>query len=322
MQVLMADGKILMRTLFATILAIASIALVAPVTNAGPLDELRVTSDTKWLVHLDFDSFRHTQVGDFVNETLLGEHRDKIRSDFKRDFNFDLDWDKIKSITAFGSDYQIKPDQAGLMLIRTEPELQANFHQLLESKVDAGFGPLKIQPIKSEVEHLYAIAGELYIAVEPQGLFLLGKSRKQVETAKSVLAASSTPVQETEAFADYAELPNSMIFLAVADAFGEFNGLPAEARVLQLSKGGRLALCETDEDILLQLELKTKDKKTSRQIHSIVQGLLTLAMLGSEDERLTELAEAINVSSGDAIVTLKLELPIERALGTLKRFSK
>jgi hypothetical protein len=35
-----------------------------------------------------------------------------------------------------------------------------------------------------------------------------------------------------------------------------------------------------------------------------------------------ELAEAIKVSSGEAVVTLKLELPIERALGTLKRFTK
>ena len=311
-----------MTTSISKLLGLATIVVLLPSAHAGPLDQLNVASDTKWLVHLDFESFRGTQVGDFVNQSILGPHRDKIRTDFKNDFDFDLDWDKIKSITAFGSDYQIKPEQAGLMLIRTEPELQANFHQLLESKVDAGFGPLKIQAIKSDLNHLYAIAGELYIAVEPNGLFLVGKSRKQVETAKTTLSQAGIPIAEAEAFTQYPSLPNTMIFMAVADAFGDFDGIPAQARVLQLSKGGRLALCETDENIMLQLELKTKDKKTSRQIHSVAQGMLTLAMLGSDDERLIELAEAIHVSSGESIVTMKLELPIERALGTLKRFTK
>ena len=311
-----------MRTIFTNTLGIAVAIAFLPQVVAGPLDELQVSSDTKWLVHLDFDSFRGTQVGDFVNDSLLGPHRDKIREDFKRDFDFDLDWDKIKSITAFGSDYKIDSDQAGLMLIRTDPQLQKDFHTLLESKVDAGFGPLKIQAIKSEIEHLYSLAGELYVAVEPDGLFLLGKSRKQIETAKAALKTNHTPLSKVEAFSEYPSLPNTMIFLAVADAFGEFADTPPQARVLQMSKGGRLALCETDENILLQLELKTKDKKTSRQIHSVVQGMLTLAMLSSDDERLMELAEAIKVSSGEAVVTLKLELPIERALGTLKRFTK
>ena len=309
-------------TSISKILGITTLVFLLPAANAGPLDQLNVASDTKWLVHLDFESFRGTQVGDFVNQSILGPHRDKIRNDFKNDFDFDLDWDKIKSITAFGSNYQIKPEQAGLMMIRTEPQLQTDFHQLLESKVDSGFGPLKIQAIKSELNHLYAIAGELYIAVEPNGVFLVGKSRKQVETAKNSLSTSGIPIAEAEAFAQYPSLPNTMIFMAVADAFGDFEGIPAQARVLQLSKGGRLALCETDENIMLQLELKTKDKKTSRQIHSVVQGMVTLAMLGSDDERLIELAEAIHVSSGEAIVTMKLELAIDRALGTLKRFTK
>ena len=310
-----------MRFSLITCLGLAIAPLLVADLQAGPLESIRVTSDRKWLVHLDFDGFRGTQVGDFVNDTILGEQREKIRQDFLKDFDFDLNWDHIRSITAFGSDYQTHPEQAGVMLIRTKSKLQSDFHQLLESKVDAGFGPLKIQPIKSELEHLYSIAGELYVAVEPEGLFLLGKSRKQIEAAKRTLLESSTPVNEAEAFADYADLPDSMIFLAIADAFGDFAQIPPQAQILKMSKGARLALCETDENILLRLELKTHDNKTSQQIRSVVQGMLTLTMLSGGDPRLTELAEAIQVSSGDSIVNLKLELPIERALSALRRFT-
>ncbi len=296
--------------------------LLSVATQADPIDQLKVTTDTKWLVHLDLESFRKTQVGTYVNDTLLGQEREKIRADFKRDFNFDLNWDGIQSITAFGNSFAENVDQEGVLMIRTEPQLHTDFHTLLESKVDAGFGPLKIQPIKSSLEHLYSLAGELYVAVEPQGLFLLGKSRKQVEAAQTRLAAAHVPVNKVEPFADYPNLPNTMIFLAVADAFNNFTKIPPQARVLQMANGGRIALCETDETMLLQMELKTQDTKASRQIHSVVQGMLTLAMLSDADKRLTELAEAIQVSSADAMVTLKLELPIDRALGTLKRYTK
>ncbi|MCS1412016.1 MAG: hypothetical protein M2R45_05219 [Verrucomicrobia subdivision 3 bacterium] len=309
-----------MHRMISNSLALAAAFLVISAAQAGPLDQLKVSSDAKWLVHLDLESFRNTQIGAYINDTLLASHREKIREEFKRELGFDLDWNGIKSFTAFGSEYNDHPETARVMLIRTAPELQTEFHNLLESKVDAGFGPLKIQPIKSKLEHLYSLAGELYIAVEPQGLFLLGKSRKQVESARLTLKGS-TPVTQAEAFADYPSLPDTMIFLAVADGFTNNANIPPQARVLQLSKGARFAVCEADETILAQIEIKTTDRKTSKQIHSVVQGMLTLAMLNSGDERLMELTEAIHVDSAESMVTMKMELPVDKAIGTLKRYA-
>ena len=288
---------------------------------ASPLKDLKVSGDTKWLLHLDLESFFSTRIGRFVNETLIASQKEQIQTNLKRDFDFDLDWKQIHSITAFGSDYQSQPDTAAVLLLQTGGALQAEFHQLLESKIDTGFGPLEILPIKSQIEHLYSIGGELYIALEPEGRFLLGKSRKQIEAAQQLLAKSQTRALEAEAFTHYPDLPNTIIFLAVADGLGELASVPPQARILQMSNGGRLAVCETDKSVLLQVELRTKDKKTSQQIHSVVQGMLSLVLLSNADERLTELAQAIEVSSGEAMVTLKLELPLERAMETLKQFS-
>ena len=303
-------------------LTFAALALSLPRVQAEAFNQLKVSSDTKWLVHVDLEGFRGTQVGKFVDETLLGPHREKLQADIKRELGFELDWNQVKSLTAFGNDYEIKPESAGLLMLKTDTKLQTNFKQLLESKIESGFGPVTIQPIKSKLDNLYAIAGELFVALEPDGLFLFGKTRGQVEGAKATLTASQTPLNQSEAFASYPTLPNTMVFLAVADAFGDFAKIPPQAQVLKMSKGARIALCETDEKILLQAELKTPDAKSSRQILAVIQGMVTLAMLSGGDERIVEIAEAINVSTRDAIVTMKLELPIDRALGTLKRFAQ
>lgn len=289
------------------------------VLDAEPIS-LKVASDTQWLLHLDWEHFQSTQVGGFINETFLNPHREKIREELKRDWGFDFDWDKFQSITAFGNDYNA--EQGSLLLVRSELDLQTSFHELLESKVDAGLGPLKIQPIKSKLDNLYAIAGELYVAIEPNGLFLLGRTRKQIEESKSMLDSSQTPINQVDAFADYPVLPERLIFLAIADGFDNFSKIPSQARVLKMSKGARIALCETDETLLVQMELKTKDAKTSAQIHAVLQGMITLAMLSGNDERLADLAESVRISNREEIVTMKLELPIERALNTLKRFAE
>lgn len=284
------------------------------------LSELKVTADIQWLLHLDWEHFQGTQIGNCINQSFLNSHREKIKKDIKGDLDFDFDFDKLQSITAFGRDYNL--EKGSIFLIRSESELQESFHNLLESKVDEGFGPLKIQPIKSTLQNLYAFAGEFYVAVEPEGLFLLGRSRKQVEEAKITLSESQMSVKKVEAFADYPALSDRPIFFAVAESYGGFAEFLLKYRVLQMSRGARIALCEGDETLLLQADLKTKDKKTSAQIHSILQGILTLTMLSGGDEKMTELAEATSISSQKTIVTMRLELPIERALQVIRDFSK
>ena len=314
-----------MRTISSKILVlVAAACFFLHGMRADSLNSIRIAADAKWVVHLDWERFRSTRIGAYVDETWLSAQRERIRADFKRDFDFDFYWDGVQSVTAFGREYDDRPEKAGVLLIRTSPEIQKELRRLLESKIISDFTPLKIQPLESSFEHFYSIAGELYVAVEPGGLFLLGKSRRQLEAARQVSEADESPASRVEAFADYPALPEAVILLAAADAFADGGQFPLQARVLQTAKGARLAVCETDETLLVQMELKTADERSGKQIQSVIQGILALASLGAggEWQWLTDLAQAIQVNHNGLLVVLKLELPIEEAIGMLNQHVK
>ena len=312
-----------MRTISSkTLVLAAAVCFLFPGMRADSLDSIRIAADAKWVIHLDWEKFRSTQIGAYVNETWLSAQRKRLQ--FKPDFDLDFYWDGVQSVTAFGWEYDDRPEKAGVLMIRTSPEIQKELRQLLESKIIADFTPLKIQPLESGFEHFYSIAGELYVAVEPGGLFLLGKSRRQLEAAKQSSDAGGVPSSQIEAFADYPALPESVILLAAADAFADGGQFPLQARVLQTAQGARLAICETDETLLVQMELKTADEQSGRQIQSVIRGILALAALGAggEWQWLTDLAQAIQVDHNGLLVALKLELPIEKAIGMLNQHVK
>lgn len=307
-----------------TLVLIAAACFLLPGMRADSLDSIRIAADAKWVIHLDWEKFRSTQIGNYVNETWLSAQRERLRADFKPDFDFDFYWDGVQSVTAFGREYDDRPEKAGVLLIRTSPEIQKELRQLLESKIIADFTPLKIQPLESVFEHFYSIAGELYVAAEPGGLFLLGKSRRQLEAARQSSDAGGAPASQIEAFADYPALPESVILLAAADALADGGQFPLQARVLQTAQGARLAVCETEETLLVQMELKTADEQSGRQIQSVIRGILALASLGAggQWQWLTDLAQAVQVNHNGLLVALQLELPIEKAIGMLNQHVK
>src|SRR5438045_962599 len=79
---------------------------------ASPLQKEHVAADAKWLVHLDVDKLRSTAVGDYVINQVLGP---KL-GDLTRQFDFDLDWTKIRSLTAYGTGTQSESRFDGVLL--------------------------------------------------------------------------------------------------------------------------------------------------------------------------------------------------------------
>lgn len=72
------------------------------------------------------------------------------------------------------------------------------------------------------------------------------------------------------------------------------------------------------------MELKTADERSGRQIQSVIQEILTLDTLvaGGEWQWLMDLAQSIQVNHNGLLVALKLELPIEEAIGMLNQHVK
>src|SRR5437879_402897 len=108
---------------------ILSLILPLAVTcAASPLQKKQVAADAKWLVHLDVDKLRSTKVGDYLINQVL---EPKLGS-LTRQFDFDLDWKKVGSLTAYGTELQSKSDFDGVLLIKTELDLQKPLDAAIE----------------------------------------------------------------------------------------------------------------------------------------------------------------------------------------------
>lgn len=297
---------------------------IANATHASPLQKDLVPSDAKWLIHVDLDQFRKTEVGQFVAKEVIEKQIAPQQAELKKSFNFDFDWTKINSLTAFGSDYKMQPDANGVLLIKTslKPQLILDAllgQQTLVAKDSEGL----IKKLSDGPGTTYAIKDNFFVSVLRDDVLMLAKSRPLLDKANKVIEGKSANLSTSEAFAGFPTAPKAFFFLGVAEGFNENMALPPQAKVLQMADGGRLVLGENASKLFLNLMLKTKTTEASQQIQQVLQGLVALATLSqSQNPEVMQLAQSLNVKSEKQFVTLGLEYPVSKVLDQLSAVAK
>ncbi|MDA1274143.1 MAG: hypothetical protein O2960_08835 [Verrucomicrobia bacterium] len=288
----------------------------AAVVLAEPLQKGCVAGDSKWLLHIDLDNFRSTKVGQLAMKHVL----DEVLADIKNKSKLDLGplIQRIRSVTAYGTDFDHEPDANGILMVQADAEAMKIFEGLLAAQMLSDSNA-SVSKVSDAATPLYTLNKELFIGIEPKNLVLLGKSRKQVEKAQSVLNGKTKSVASTKAFSDLLPESKSFFFLAVADGLSSAQNAPAQAKVLQMAEGGRIMLGETENKLVAELVLKAKSAQVVGQIQAVLQGMIALASLSqSDNHELQRLIQGINVSSAGDIVTIKLQYPLGEALKKLE----
>lgn len=313
-----------MKTL-ATALAL-TIAFTASV-QSGSLSQKDVSADAKWLLHWDLDNLRNTQIGSFLTKEILEKQLDQKLSELKSQLNatLDLDLKKIASITAYGTDFQKKPEANGVLMIQTGQNVEKIVDTLLGA-IFAAVPDESARPVKKLQQEpfvVYAIGkDDLFASIHNQTILVLGKSRAQIEKARNVLLGKAPNLIGNNAFSGYPKLESSFFFLGIAEAFNDSANIPPQAKVLQMADGGRLVLGEKKDQLYLNLALRTKTQEVSNQIQSVVSGLIAFAALSQTDNKeLQQLAQSIKVANDKNMVTVNLEYPVASALEKLAKMN-
>lgn len=287
---------------------------------AGPLQKDQVPANAKWLLHLDFDAFRSSKVGSYFLKEIAEKELAKAKADLK--WNLDFGFEKIKSITAYGTDYELGSEASGVMLIKTAPQTQGILEAMfqLSQSMQQSNGPMK--KLIEGKRMIYVIHDDFFIEPQPGDVLLVGKSRKHIDAAGQVLSHRGPAAGSGAAFAGFPTIPNSFFFLAVAEGFNQKGPMPPEAKILQMADGGRLALGEKADRLFVNVSLKGKNADVTRQIQNVIQGMVALVALSqSQNKELLELTQSLNVSSQDKFVTIGLEYPIGEAIKKLQEKS-
>ena len=282
--------------------------------TAGPLRKEHVPADAKWLLHLDLDKFRTTKLGSYLTREVLEKKLAGPKADLKRDLNFDLDLTKIGSITAYGTDYQSQPDANGVLMIKTDLDVQKTLDAAIQKiSQDSGGAAEPVKKLPGSTSS-YSINDDVFLTIRPDKLVLLSKSRQTLEKADAVLSGKAANLNSGKAFSGFPEVPKAFVFIAIAEGFNEDAPLPPQAKVLKMTDGGRLVLGENADNLFLNLTLKAKSEIVA-QVQQVIQGTVALASLSQgENQDLMQLAQSVKVSSDDNMVTVGIEYPVAKAI--------
>jgi hypothetical protein len=293
----------------------ASLLVFHPVVYGDALNKKHVAPDAKWLLHLDCENLRGTKVGEFLMDKFVT----KAVADATSEMDFDASnvLQRVTSITAYGTDFKKGPEVNAVLLVHADAEIQKAVVGMLEAQLLANAdGP--VEKDEADGAKVYTFGKEVLISPEKGGTFILSKSRSQIDKARELLAEKRTSLATSKAFSEFPAIANSFFFLGVAEAPTEPDTFPAQAKVLQMADGGRVALGEKADQLFLNLALRGKTAEVTKQIQQVLEGMVALVTLGQPDNaELMELAKSTKVSATDQMVMVNLEYPTAKALSRL-----
>ncbi len=286
----------------------------ALVARAEGLKKEHVAADAKWLVHLDMDALRKTEIGDFLLNRFVLPKVNEASGELK--INASNILQRVTSLTAYGADFTKGVNASGVLLISSDDETQKALEGVLVAQILADTnGPVK----KLEADQaMYSLANQVFLSPLKGGTVVISKSQAEVEVARDLLSGKSPSLASTKTFSEFPSLSNSFVFLGIADTLNVPNPFQAKAKVLQMADGGQIALGERDQDMFLQLALRGKTAEVTRQIQQVFEGMLALVTLGQpEIPELMDLAKSTKVSSVDQVVSIQVQYPAAKVIAKM-----
>lgn len=294
-----------------------------PVLPGTSVNEQLVPANVEWLLHIDADTLRASQSGGALIRELQALSPLKDNPDIPIDPTLIVNG--LRGLTAFGSLPEFEsggmPTDAVVLIDGTEDLLQVVRGLIAGLQLEK---PEMLTTLQVGDHVLYQLTGETLA-----GTFLspsqmaIGKSLGALESYMEVREGRSDHLALNERFPSFKPGASSGFFLgAVVEGLNGFDNLPAQARILQLSRAASVQLGEVGENLVLEAGLKTDDLQTATQVRDVLQGLIALTLMtqtGQPD--LAALIRSARVSLENTSVTLELAYPVNATLGWIEKLA-
>ena len=262
---------------------------------ANGFDPHSLPASVKWLMHVDMEEARGTQVGAYIAEELYKGEADRKMAAMATILRFDLRKD-LRGITLFGQNDQ--PESAAVVLhgtfdsdaltamVRDNDDYSVSEHRehTVYSWVDKG------------VRSYGAFHGERLVL--SQGKDLVKQTLDVFDGTKSSLSTDS-----------YLN-PGQGIMVAAAD-MESINHVQAEAAMFKKADSVRLSMTETGRHMKGKLQVSAGNQEISDQLLSLAQGMIAFAQLNEEESpELQQLAQSMKVDQDGLDIDVSLLIPI------------
>lgn len=296
-----------------TLITLLGACLPFGLLDAKPLDLTKVSKDANWLMHMDFDAMRKSEIGSFIQSSMekIPEAVDRM-DDVKSRYGIDLNGFSYLTMSGNGE----KDKGIAIMKGGLDSDKMIEFAESKGSLEESLIGK---QTVYSSSKGKRPMA----FTVMKKGVVVGGPDSDYVSEG-ILLAKGKAPSYEghdlLKMISGRVTKPGFIMFANLAGAADD-NKLDHRAKfMVDKVKAGAMAIGDQGGAIRITAVMETTGEETSSQVESMIRGGLAMVDLRkAEDKRLASVLNGHSVKREGNLIWIEVELSIEAILEHLEK---
>ena len=280
---------------------------------AKPLDFSKISKDANWLIHMDFDAMRNSDVGVFMRDTMekIPEAVDRME---KMKETYGVDIDGFSYLTMSGSGERHK----GIAIMKggLDPEIVIDFAESREELEVTRIGKQKVYS-SSKGRHPMAFAAL------KKGVFVGGPDTDYVSEGIMLSKGKAASYKGHPILQTITESIDDPGFVFFADVKGAAKNNEIDPRMMSMLekvRAGGMAIGEQNGLIRLIAVVETTSEETSEQVESMIRGGMALVnMRKAKDKRLERFMQGHSIKREGKMIWMEMKFSSEEIMDHLKR---
>jgi hypothetical protein len=295
---------------------------LCPVSQAGTFQPGNVAKDAKWIMHMNFDRFRDTQIADAMFEQAESGHGAARMQVFRNLFKLDPRTD-FHGMTVYGTD---KNEDNAVLVLNTNYD-EAALLALLQAGAayeTSTYNGLSLHRFenKNARRGRVRVTKLSWVCFINRDTIVFGNELDRIKAAIDVIG-NRRPSLADSAAGVWKMVPDKSAFFAAAADLAALGKAEQHAVVLQQTDGIAINLDEAGENFTASILVSATSEQAAMQISQIVTGFVAMANLSAaekpENAWLADFTRNLEVNQAGKTVQVSVRHPAADIVDVIRR---
>ena len=292
-------------------IALAWIPLLA--IQAKPLDLSNVSRNANWLMHMDFDAMRNSEIGSFMLDSMekIPEAADRMEK-MKEEYGVDVEGFSFLTMSGTGEQHK------GIAIMKggVDTDMLVEFAKSQDSVEVSRIGKQKVYS-SNRGRHSMAFAPL------KKGMIVGGPDVDYVSEGIQLTKGKAPSYKGHEILAVLAEQVDNPGVLFFADVKGAAKNNEIDPRAMQMLekvKAGGMAIGDDGGSISFVAVMETTNEETCKQVEAMIRGGMAMVdMRKAKDKRLDKVLRGHSIKRDGKMLWVKMQFSVEAIMDHLER---
>jgi predicted transposase YdaD len=283
---------------------IALLLAISAISPATPINRLHIPADSQWLLHVDFDAFRDSEMGSLFEQEIKASYQKKIDG-VTTLFGTDLMQD-LHGFSLYGPDADEK-NAAALIYAKYDKQKLLALLGMNEKYAESNYQEQTLYYWLDEKHNRDQVG-----AFATADLIVISQSKDTVTAMLDLLKEPSKSIANAQdnALTGLSEAPEGTIMITAADGLSELIENNHHTAILKNSKWMAVIIGENDGIMKLNIDLIAETTETTTNIEQVIRGMQAFMTLNQNQQpEITQLIQATTLQRNENQLALTFQYP-------------